>query len=236
MLFCQLCLENPKEDNAALPLLNPTTRLAAALCFCFMWKSLIRMLHPLQSCLNPSQCRLILCPGEVIWSSSLYRGLSCCCLSDQGFIFSFGFYSHRSGQFTAFLRLHHPVSSRMWGGRKWSYFMPWRSFISQFSFFHLQSSSSSQLVGGITLSFWRGGRELHPEQQRLSPPQPADYSESAGFLCLPSLVSHLFDQILFLPRMRLIMLSSGFDLLQRYPECSLVFLIYLLQCERGIYI
>lgn len=43
-----------------------------------------------------------------------------------------------------------------------------------------QSHSSSQLMGSITLSFWRGGREIYPEQQQHRLPQPDDYSESAG--------------------------------------------------------
>lgn len=64
-----------------------------------------------------------------------------------------------------------------------------------------QSHSSSQLMGSITLSFWRGGREIYPEQQQQRLPQPDDYSESAGstsfflffiffpLLCIPTLVA-----------------------------------------------
>lgn len=110
---------------------------------------------------------------------------------------------------------------RMWAKRNIISLILLDSFISPY---HLcppvTSASTSQLMGSITLSFWRRRRKIYPEDQSLLVPRPDEYNESAGFAsptlpCFAYLHSSLFTAAsLNLSGEKFTVLRSNFDLVQ----------------------
>lgn len=162
-------------------------------------------------------CPIFLRPMEGLYPNQLY---SSCCLCDQGFIFSFVFlciFFFFNSQLCAIYCLPQIASFCLYSSvrrEKEKLFHTMRQFYFTTLFPLPQSYSSSQLMGSITLSFWRGGRELYPEQQLSSLPQPDDYSESAGS---PPHPAYLHSSSLFLPSSLLLpslnksLASEGWD-------------------------
>lgn len=142
--------------------------------------SLIRTLQLLQSCpnlvtvqaWNIIEFHCVICNSEprvssytvnshFRWSNPLFLLLlgassqaSCSPVADQGFIFSFGSYSRGYGRFIASLRLHQSVCTWMREERTQKLFHAgFETVLFHHHVSHLQSYSSTQLMGSITLSF-----------------------------------------------------------------------------------